>query len=251
MWFVNKVYLWGRSVIRLNERDILLVSYPKTGSTWIRYYLYVLLMQKSGESKMTIDAMNGSMPEFANPSFFMNWQFSECHRIVKTHQKYLTLFSKNKGVLIVRDPRDIVISYYYYVLGLKAHGFKGSISDLLRDRKMGLKPFFQHYASWQTHVGLILRYEDLKENPIEGFSRLAAFYGIERSQEEILQAIDASNFSNMRTAQEKSSQLKSEFKEGHQFVRSGKKEQWKSLFSDDDRMYYESLKKEYKFDLYD
>jgi hypothetical protein len=55
----------------------------------------------------------------------------------------------------------------------------------------------------------------------------------------------------MKKAQANSNSLKAEFKEGHQFVRSGKSAQWKELFSSQDVEYYEKLRKQYDFDLYD
>ena len=251
MWCVDKMYLWSRSLFELKGGDQMLAGYPKVGSTWIRYYLYSLLAQKVDGSDPTIDAMNTAMPEFAHPSFFQPWSFEECARIIKTHQRGLPFLRNKRTALIVRDPRDIVVSYYHYASGLISSDFNGSVSDVLRHSKMGAESFFKHYASWGDHAGLVLKYEDLKDNPFDGFSRLAAYYGIERSSEKIQQAIDVANFSSMRTAQKKSDKLKDEFKDGHQFVRSGKKAQWKDLFSDDDIAYYESLKKEYHFNLYD
>jgi len=251
MWCIDRMYLWSRSLLELKDGDQMLAGYPKTGSTWIRYYLYSLLAQKVDGLDSTIDAMNAAMPEFANQSILKSWTFDECRRVVKTHQRGLFFLKNKKTALIVRDPRDIVVSYYHYVTGLKDYNFNGTISDVLRHRKWGVESFFKHYASWAKHAGLVLKYEDLKDDPFDGFSRLAAYYGIERSREEIQQAIDASNFSNMRAAQQKSDKLKDEFREGHQFVRSGKKAQWKELFSEDDITYYENLKKKYHFDLYD
>lgn len=250
-WYISKTNLWGRSLLELDATDQLLVGYPKTGSTWIRYYLYALLSQKVDGLPATIDAMNSAMPEFAHTSIFQPWLFEECARIIKTHQCGMPFLRNKRAALIVRDPRDIVVSYYHYASGLKSSGFNGSISDVLRHPKMGAESFFKHYASWSDHAGLILRYEDLKDDPSDGFSRLAAYYEIERSSEAIQHAIDASNFSNMRTAQQKSDKLKGEFKEGHQFVRSGKNAEWEELFSEDDIAYYENLKTKYNFNLYD
>lgn len=250
-WLCKKVYLWSCSIYELNSEDFILAGYPKTGSTWIRFFLYSLLLQRQDNMPHTIDAMNEAMPEFANPSFFNEWHFEECARIVKTHQKRLPIFYCNKAALIVRDPRDIVVSYYHYVSGLKSSSFDGSISDVLHHRKMGAESFFKHYDSWCDHAELILRYEDLKDDPFVGFSQLAEFFGIKHSDEEIQLAIEVANFSNMRVAQWKSENLKAEFKDGHQFVRSGKKAQWRELFTADDIRYYESLKTKYAFNLYD
>ena len=55
----------------------------------------------------------------------------------------------------------------------------------------------------------------------------------------------------MKKVQCRSAKLQSEFKEGHEFVRSGKKAQWKDLFTEEDLRYYEKLKKQYCFDLYE
>lgn len=250
-WYISKCYLWGRSLSHWSQKDQILAGFPKTGSTWVRYFLYTLLNQEGDYKEKTIDAMNSALPEFANESFFKVWQFKECARIVKTHQKRLPLFRRNKVALIVRDPRDIVVSYYHYASGLKSADFSGGIFEALRHRKLGAKAFFQHYATWVEAADIILRYEDLKDEPFLGFSKLASFFGIERSPEQIQRAIEAANFSNMRIAQGKSANLKSEFKDGHQFVRSGKKGQWQDLFTEADVQYYESLKAKYAFDLYE
>jgi hypothetical protein len=198
----------------------------------------------------SIDEMNLKMPEFAHKSMFHRWSFPESNRIIKTHQLGLPFLRCKRTALIVRDPRDIVVSYYYYALGLKSSGFRGSISDVLRDPVMGVERFFKHYDSWRDHAELILKYEDLKDDPFSGFSALATFYKIQRSAEEIQCAIVRASFSNMRTAQQQSEHLKSIFREGHQFVRSGEKAQWKDLFSKDDIDYYDRLKTRYQFDLY-
>lgn len=250
-WFLFKLKLWSRSFFEVDSSDQFLVSYPKAGSTWIRYFLYRLLSHQRTKFETSIDAMDKAMPEFANPSLFSDWSFEETNRIVKTHQRYLPIFHRKKAALIVRDPRDIVVSYYHYLSGLRESGFDGTITDVLHDKKMGVEAFFKHFASWRDRAGLILKYEDLKDNSFEGFSQLAEFFGIVRTNDEIRTAIEAADFTNMRAAQEKSAQLKAEFKEGHQFVRSGKKAQWRDLFNSEDIAYYEALKLKYKFDLYD
>lgn len=250
-WYFSKTYLWGRSLANLKSNDLLLAAYPKTGSTWVRYFLYSLLLQnKSEDIKPTIDSMNYSMPEFAHPSFFLEWSFKECPRIVKTHQKCYKFFKGKKTALIIRDPRDVFVSYFHHINGLKTTKFDCTIKDILRDPKIGLKAFFHHYLSWVSYADLILRYEDLRKKPLEGFSQLAEYYGIMRSEKEVQDAVNISSFLNMRTVQQDSFQLKNEFKDGHQFMRSGQKAQWKKIFSEDDTIYYESVKEKYHFNLY-
>lgn len=250
-WVCGRVTLWTRSIISLRADDIILAGFPKTGSTWIRYFLYLVLTQRKDGMEHSIDAMNAAMPEFANASFFLEWPFEECSRLVKTHQKCLPFFKTKQSVLVVRDPRDIVVSYFHYLTGLKHSGFGGSVSDVLKDPQMGVEAFLKHYASWKPHVSLVLKYEDLKAYPSVGFGHLLECLGLSRSSIELAEAIEQSNLKNMRNAQESSVKLKGEFKVGHQFVRSGKLDQWKEVFTSEDVRYYEAMRTKYDFHLYD
>jgi estrone sulfotransferase len=250
-WAADRSRLWSRSAINLTESDRLLVSFPKAGSTWVRYFLCEILCQRSDQENMSMDVTNRLMPEFAHSSLFLPWLFKESPRIIKTHQKHNFVFGKKAAALIVRDPRDIAVSYYHYATGSKDYNFEGSVSDILRHPRMGAEACLSHYASWRNYAQLILKYEEIKSATLEQFSKLLDFYGIERSDAEIQQAIQASDFSAMKKAQAKSKALKAEFKEGYEFVRSGKRAQWKELFSDEDLAYYKALRVKYDFNLYE
>jgi hypothetical protein len=54
-------------------------------------------------------------------------------------------------------------------------------------------------ATRQGHEGfLLLRYEDLKENPQRELARVARFLGIEATQERLTRAVELSSAENMR-----------------------------------------------------
>lgn len=234
----------------MKSDDMLLAGYPKTGTTWMRYFLYCLLLQRAEGISTSIDAMNAAMPEFANTNLFNKWQFEECARIVKTHQRCYPFFKGRRTVLIVRDPRDIVVSYFHHVSGLREARFTGTVSDVLRDKRMGVESFFKHFSSWQHNADLIVRYEDLIDRGSETFGKVADCFGVQRSSEEVQAAIDAASFSKMRSAQEGSEKMNRAFKEGHQFVRSGRKAEWRELFASSDEEYFDKLRTQYRFDLY-
>lgn len=250
-WILQRGILWSTSLINLSSTDRFLVSFPKAGSTWVRYFLCEILCQRCNVENSSMDMTNHLMPEFAHKSLFSPWEFDECARIIKTHQKYNLFFRNKTTALIVRDPRDITVSFYHYATGSKEYNYNGTVSEMLRHPSMGLEAFLAHYKSWSERAKLILKYEDVKNAPFEHFSMLLDFYGIQRSEDEIHTAIARSDFSAMKKAQANSNSLKAEFKEGHQFVRSGKSAQWKELFSSQDVEYYEKLRKQYDFDLYD
>lgn len=251
LWGFEKAYFIARSFLLLKEHHLILASFPKTGSTWIRYFLYCLLKQNMTGLKPTIDGMNEAMPEYAHPSFFCSWKFSECPPIIKTHRPCQKIFRNHKSALVVRDPRDITVSFYHHMSGIKKNPYKGTPKGLLRHPEMGLEAFFKHFHSWRNHAGLILRYEDLKNDPFEEFGKLSDYFGITNDADRIASAVKEADFSAMTKAQENSSRLKEGYVEGHKFVRSGKQAQWIDVFDADDIEYFNDLKKQYNFLLYE
>lgn len=238
-------------MFELKKEDQVLACFPKTGSTWVRFFIFCVLCQRREGQVLTIDCMNEAMPEFANASFFLDWRFEECNRIVKTHQRFLPFFKGKRAALVVRDPRDISVSYYHYLSGLKGGDSCACIAEVLRHPRYGLENFFVHYGSWFREAGLVIRYEDLLENPFEHFRRLLVFYGIERTSDEIAAAIEAADFDQMRMAQSRSVKLNEKFREGHQFLRSGKTSQWEEILEEEDLKLYQALAIKYSFDLYE
>lgn len=251
-WLVRKLYLYFRSYLSLNKNDVVLALFPKTGSTWARYFLYNLLTIKERNGVIvTIDEMNEEMPEFGHSSLFKKWPFKSCSRVIKTHRPKSRLLSGHPTVLVVRDPRDVVVSFYHYANAKKELGYSGSIKEVLHHPEMGLEYFFHQYKSWRSQAGLILRYEDLRNDSFDQFKKLVSYLKIPASDEQIQLALERSDLNAMRVAQEKSVEFKKKFSEGFVFARSGQSAQWKELFDAEDVAFWEKLKAENEFTLYD
>lgn len=249
--FLRKAELLLRSIRLLRNSDQLLVGFPKTGTTWVRYFLYRLLIQDSSLSDTSIDAMNDVMPEFGHRSMTHPWPFEETSRIVKTHHRGWALFHGNNSLLIVRDPRDVMISYHRYLKGLRSVSFSVDLKTMLRHERLGMRAFLKHYESWRDKASLIVRYEDLLIAPTLWFSKISKSLRIERTPDEIKQAVDDSSFQSMRRAQSSSQRLQQEFKEGHEFLRSGTSKQWGAYFDDDDLAFCRRTFQEFSFHLYE
>jgi hypothetical protein len=164
-WYVQKAYLYVQSYRSLESTDIVLALFPKTGSTWVRFFLYNLLTQIERDGrKVTIDEMNDEMPEFGHPSLFKAWPFKSCPRVIKSHRPKNKLLTGFRTVLIVRDPRDVAVSFYHYANAKKEFGFSGTIKEVLHHPEWGVGYFFHQYNSWRDQAELVLRYEDLRKN---------------------------------------------------------------------------------------
>jgi hypothetical protein len=88
-------------------------------------------------------------------------------------------YSDKKVVLLVREPRDIIVSYYYHVTERRKI-YNGSIVDFAFDPYYGLPKICAFLNSWihQRRVPkdfLLLRYEDLLVNSTQEISKLVKF----------------------------------------------------------------------------
>lgn len=250
-WLARKVYLYSSSYLHTRNTDVVLAVFPKTGSTWVRYFLFNLLNRVEclgGESGL--DLMNEVMPEFGHRSMTTKWPYVTCPRLIKTHNPYNALLSGHPAVLLIRDPRDVVVSYYHYAISSRDIGYSGNIKDFIYDRHLGLASFFKQYESWKSRAALTLKYEELRQVPRREFGRLVDYLKIPATESQIVAALEASELAQMRRAQTESSAFSSKLQNGFVFARSGQTQQWRGLFDDEDIRYWNELKTKHAFFLY-
>ena len=118
-------------------------------------------------------------------------------------------------IYIVRDPRDVAVSYYYYNLKKRLlppdctldQYIPQFIADEL-DMKSG--PWGEHVLSWirmQDMIGkfLLLRYEDMIADPGAELARVSDFLNLKADSERVSRAIERSSSKNMREMEKKQS----------------------------------------------
>lgn len=253
-WALEKVYLWSRCIANLKQTDRVFAFYPKTGSTWVRIFLYNHLKNLQGNSsaEFNFDVVDAAMPEFGNRSFFNPWPFEQTQRIVKTHRPYQRFWKSNKNIIFVREPRDTMISFLHYANAKKVLGFSGELNDLIRHPEMGLDAYFNFYMSWLPHADLVVKYEDLRTNPEKEFARILEHCNIDSSKQAIKTSLEASKLENTRAAQNRSTEkFQSKFKEGFVFARKGAIGEGKNLFTAELEEYYQERRRHWGFELYD
>ena len=113
-----------------------------------------------------------------------------------------------KAVYIVRDPRDVAVSYARHC----DFDINASIEALLDDRNCTfengraefLSSWGNHILSWQKKEfpGLVLRYEDLLSAPYIHIPRLLAFLGI-KTNLSVASLVELTSFENLKRLEEK------------------------------------------------
>jgi hypothetical protein len=214
------------------DDDVWLVSYPKSGNTWTRFLIANLIA--NGE---TVDWTN---IERRVPDIYINADPALKRiprpRYMKSHEPYRP--SYRRVVLIVRDPRDVAVSYYHYFQKMKRLESGDSIDAFVAEFVAGRT---DKYGSWGENVGswlgarrgtpdfMIVRYEDLLEDAETELRRIAEMLRLSASNGQIQHAIENGRADRMREMEKSQQSQHKNLKTSRPdiaFVRAARSGQW-------------------------
>ena len=158
------------------------------------------------------------------------------------------MFSKmvtHSVVYFVRNPLDVAVSFSNHlckpleatakIMADETYAFSSTPSRLHLQLRQRLLTWSNHVQSWVDKSDLpiiVLRYEDMKTNPIAAFSKAIEFIGINASDEEIKMAIRHSDIKEMQK-QEAEKGFKEKPANAPSFFRKGIAGSWKTELPDD------------------
>lgn len=207
-------WLRGRSEYReLRRDDVVIAAFGKSGRTWLRVLLSRVYLLTHGTSESPLLSFGrSSRHDPTQPTIFF------------THDNYIkdytgntdskTDFYDRRVLLLIRDPRDVTVSQYFQwkhrmkrkKTRLNDYPPKGtdvSIYDFLMNPRYGLVRCIDFLNLWASDVDqipelLIVRYEDLRREPVKILSEILAFLGTEAPLEVIEEAVEHASVENMR-----------------------------------------------------
>lgn len=186
----------------MRESDVFLGSYPRSGSTWLRFTLFEIL---SGQPA-TFESVNLGMRGPGTHNLGLA-ALPGNGRFLSTHEPYRKEY--HRGVYLVRDVRDVVSSEFWYE---KERGFGcRDFDDYLHLMLTGHKK----YGSWQDHVNSwlgseaarngklkVVRYEDMRRDPVTVLADLMEFLGRPKDRSVIQLAVENNALESMRAKED-------------------------------------------------
>lgn len=215
--------------------DTFLLSYPKSGNTWSRFLVANLL--RAGE-EVDFSNINRIIPSTEGATK-RELNKTPRPRVLKSHDYFDPRYPK--VVFIVRDPRDVVLSEYYWDIKRRAVSDDCRIEDFVERFVCG--PVNHPFGTWGDNVGswfytrrnhpnfLLVKYESLQADPRREVARIARFLNLPADSDRIEFAIRQSSADRMRELERKQGHLWASTKETRQdkpFIRSAKSGGWKA-----------------------
>jgi len=185
--------------------QVCIVSFPKSGRTWLRVMIGKALCDRYRlDEKLILDELAVTEAAGVLPTLYTHDGSSntEGH-----HWKELAAdkspYKEKKVIFLLRDPRDVAVSCFFQATKRKGL-FEGTISDFVRDDHHGIRKIVTFYNQWHAARAtpkemLVLTYEGMKEDPAGNLRRALEFIGAEGISDEVIgSAVEFAGFDNMR-----------------------------------------------------
>ena len=168
------------SQMQVQNEDIFVASFPKSGTTWLQQVVYLLYNPDDTSEESQIMEWKFPYLEHVYPGLNEIENRLGDRRFIKTHlpigKKYSIFFSlkfiyfltellpsdisKAKVLFIHRNPKDVLVSYYFFARMLSYVHYVGSLVDfawLMMHNKLPYTPFFSHLNGYlKASIGKLI-----------------------------------------------------------------------------------------------
>ena len=110
-----------------------------------------------------------------------------------------------KYVYVARNPKDVLVSYFYHMRSMKVHDFSGTWDEFYQifiSGKAIMGSWFDHVLEWWEHRDaeniLFLKYEDMKKDHSGAVKKIAELMGYDLKEEVIDTIVEKTTFQSMK-----------------------------------------------------
>ncbi|XP_071550981.1 sulfotransferase 1C4-like [Panulirus ornatus] len=273
---------------KFRKSDVVVMTWPKCGTTWTQEIIWTMrnnpdlddpeakisthyripyievdtmLETRSTSSCEHSDILMANLRKACpdgNPNDGMTLQLADAMpgaRTLKTHLPFSLLnprlLDTSKVVCVMRNPKDVVVSYHHQSRLFNIHTYVGSFDQFVRyfvDDDLLYGPYWLHVKEvWEKrdHPNLhIIFYEDLSMNNMAELQKLNDFLGTNLTGEQLQKIAKYTSFGEMKAREEEESFLKDAnvlvqdtVKSDGGFFRKGVVGNWKQRLSPDHQVW--------------
>jgi hypothetical protein len=181
--------------------DVFLVTYPRSGTTWMQMILY----QMTTDGAMDVPHIAEFCPWFERSLRAANaFELRPSPRIFKSHLSYRQIpRGAGRYIYVARNGKDVAVSYFH--LYRRYNGYTGTFDEFFERFLRGRFVFgswFEHVRDWWDHRDednvLFLTYEELQRDTEGCIRRIADFCGRQLSPEKLRAVKERSSFAFMK-----------------------------------------------------
>lgn len=209
--FRSKVLRWPSVWARhrgIQDNDVILASYPRSGTTWMRFLLAEAMSEESSEFKAIrrfvpyVGQHRNAIPLLPGGG-----------RLMYSHD-LLSKDATRRAIYVVRDVRDVALSEYRWQQRIGV--FEGPLDPFIRDFISGRgNPF----GSWGEHVDAwvsderiaadrlkLVKFEDLKRDAAGTLGSVLEFLDVSLPEARIRQVVERNSVDMMRQKEDRAPQ---------------------------------------------
>jgi len=236
-WYHDRIFNF-----KFEETDVVVMTWPKCGTTWMQEILWTMRNNPDLDSPMAQMPVNARVPfiEFdclmqtdaipppepdnplrqlfnkmvpgGDPKDGVFVQMCEAlgrPRSIKTHLPFSLMpkdmLDKAKVIYVMRNPKDVVTSYLHHCRLMRVQDFRGDLDQFVQqfvDGDLVYGPYDVHLKeafARKSHPNLhIVKFEELKAEPLAHLRALDRFLGTGRSEEQLKKICHYTSFAEMK-----------------------------------------------------
>lgn len=233
--------------LQVQDLDLFIASYPKSGTTWLQAVCFSLLRLDKASEELELEHISEYAPflevdrsweDTREPS--LKSKYNEAHkrlgrRMFNTHVLPEHLPDNGLVIYIVRDPRDVCLSFYHHLSNQIEDGGDdfGSFENFTKLWLSGDLPYSKwvdHLVTWKNYIDssqsggrvLLLRYEDMVKDLAGEMNKIASHLGLFNLKQEDIQSLAPElTFDSMKATSDKYQPVSVKWKIGYNFLRKG------------------------------
>ena len=199
--------------------DVFIVGFPKSRNTWFQYLTAGVVFGLDPElgpdtlvQELVPDVhYKQQYKRFRTPTFFKS------HELPKPEYR--------RVVYLLRDGRDVMVSYFHYLRALRGAGVE--LSGLIRGKE-DVFPcrWHEHVEAWHANPYradlLVIKYEEMASNGVRQLRRFCEFLGIKKESRDLECIVRKASFKNMSDKEVREGWDNPDWPREKRFLRRGK-----------------------------